>query len=129
MCTCTLGRSSLLPVVPHSAAGSTFEIFVTALQRQSALRDSIDRITTQIRGLEQLLTLTVVTLPPNTPQTTAFTQQLAGEIKSRKDRKNEMVQTYNQHTYLEYHSYLRKLRCKSWTGWSRRNLAEVMVPL
>ena len=44
-----------------SIAGSGFNTFVTAVKRQ---RDSKDKITEQIEGLEQLLTL-VVSLPPN----------------------------------------------------------------
>ena len=74
-----------------SRGGTTFVTFTATLQRQSVLRDSIERVKTQISGLEQLLTLTVVTLPPNTPQTNAFVQQLVNEITSRKKSKNDMV--------------------------------------
>ena len=49
-----------------STAGSSFTIFVTALQCQADLRDTIDQVTQEIEGLEQLLTLIVVTSPPNT---------------------------------------------------------------
>ena len=75
-----------------STAGSTFNTFVTVLQCQSALRDSMDRVTEQIVVLEQLLTLTVVTLPPSAPQFTSLTQQLTTEINDKKQKKNEMVQ-------------------------------------
>ena len=74
-----------------STAGSGFNTFVAALKRQSDLRDSKDRITEQIGGLEQLVTLVIVSPPPNTPQTNTLIQQLVGEITSRKDKKNETV--------------------------------------
>lgn len=76
-----------------STAGSSFTAFVTAMKRQAQLRDDIDRVTTQIGGLEQLLTLALISLPANTPQMTAFTQQLVDEVTSRKKKKEEMVQT------------------------------------
>ena len=74
-----------------STAGFTFNRYTSALRRQTTLRDNIDRLSSQIHGLEQLLTLAVVSLPPNTPQTTALTHQLVEEITSRKDKKKEIV--------------------------------------
>ena len=43
-------------------AGSTYTKFKAALQRQAALRDDINRTNAQETGLEQLLTVAVVTL-------------------------------------------------------------------
>ena len=40
-----------------STAGSTFITFTTALQCQCTLRDNIDRLSSQIQALEQLLTM------------------------------------------------------------------------
>ena len=74
-----------------STAGSTFITFTTALQRQCTLRDNIDRLSSQIQALEQLLTLVTVTLAPGMPQMTTFTQQLVDELSSVKARKHEMV--------------------------------------
>ena len=79
-----------------SIAGSGFNTFVTALKRQSDLRDSKDRITEQIEGLEQLLTLVVVSLPPNSPQPNTVIQQVMAEITSRKDRKNQIVHLHHK---------------------------------
>ena len=62
--------------------------------QQAKLRDDINRLTTQIGGLEQLLTLALVSLPQNTPQMTAFTEQLADEIRSRGKKNSEMVHRY-----------------------------------
>ena len=78
-----------------SAAGSSFRAFVAAMKRQAELRDNINRVATQIAGLEQLLTLALVSLPPNTPPVTSFTQQLVEEVTARKKKKNEMVHTSN----------------------------------
>ena len=75
-----------------STAGSTFRLFIEALQRQSTLRDSMDRVTEQIQVLEQLLTLTIVTLPPRAPQFSPRTQQMITEINAKKEKK-EMVKT------------------------------------
>ena len=77
-----------------STAGSSFTTFLSAVQRQAKLRDDINRVTTQIGGLEQLLTLALVSLPQNTPQMTAFTEQLADEIRSRRKMNSEMVHRY-----------------------------------
>ena len=74
-----------------STAGSTFNTFVSDLQCQSTLRDSMDRVKEQIEVLEQLLTLTVVTLPPSAPQFTPLIQQLTDETKDNKQKMNEMV--------------------------------------
>ena len=75
-----------------STAGSTFSVFIGALQRQSTLRDSMDRVTEQTQVLEQLLTLTIVTLPPSAPQFSPLTQQMITEINAKKEKK-EMVET------------------------------------
>ena len=53
----------------------------------------MDRVKEQIEVLEQLLTLTIVTLPPSAPQFTPLIQQLIDEIKDKKQKMNEMVQT------------------------------------
>ena len=70
-----------------STAGSTFNTFIIALQHQSTLRDSMDRVREQIQVLEQLLTLTIVTLPPSAPQFSPLTQQLITEINTKKKRR------------------------------------------
>ena len=58
---------------PNSKAVQSFHAFVTAMKRQAELRDRIDRVATQITGLEQLFTLALVSLPPNTPPVTLLT--------------------------------------------------------
>ena len=76
-----------------STAGSSFTAFVTALQRQSNLRDAIDRVNAQIVNFEQILTLAVLSLPPNT-QTSPLIQQVAEEIylkKTKKDRNDTNI--------------------------------------
>ena len=74
-----------------SGAGSTYNRYREALQRQSTLRDRITRTKTQISGFEQILTLTVVSLPPGAVQTTTLIQQITNEISERKKRVQEMV--------------------------------------
>ena len=76
-----------------SIAGSTFNTFVTILQRQSTLRHSIRRITEQIVILEQLLTLTLVTVSPSAPQFTQLTSDLTTEVNNKKREILGMVQT------------------------------------
>ena len=71
-------------------AGSTYTKFKAALQRQAALRDDINRTTAQVTGLEQLLTLAVVTLSPS-PATDAHMQQVTEVITIRKKKVEEMV--------------------------------------
>ena len=95
-----------------STAGSSFHAFVTAMKRQAELRDSIDRVATQITGLEQLLTLALVSLPPNTPPVTLLTQQLAEEVTTRKKKKKEMVHTtmYLQSTTIKVNILPRKVK-------------------
>ena len=95
-----------------SSRGGMFVTFTATLQCQSVLRDSIGRVKTQISGLEQLLTLTVVTLPPNTPQTNAFVQQLVNEITSRKKSKNDMVCGNNKTYYMYMYVYLKESEMK-----------------
>ena len=75
-----------------STAGSTFNTFTAALRRQCTLRDNINRLSTQIQALEQLLTLATVTLAPSMPQMTVFNQQLVGVQRQGK------VKWYNEHT-------------------------------
>lgn len=72
-------------------SGSTFQSFVSALRRQSELRDAIDSVAAEIGGLEQLLTLAVVSQIAST--STVLTQLLADEISTRRNKKKEMVQT------------------------------------
>ena len=68
-------------------AGATYTKYVTALQRQAVLRDDIDRVTAQVTGMEQLLTLALVTLPHN-PNTTTITEQMT---TAQKKKVEEMV--------------------------------------
>ena len=70
--------------------GSTYTTFTAALQRQAALRDDINRTQAQVTGLEQLLTLAVVTLSPS-PATDAHMQQVTEMITTRKNKIEEMV--------------------------------------
>ena len=76
-----------------STAGSTFNTFMTVLQRQSTLRDSSRRVSEQIKVLEQLLTLTLVTVSPSDPQFTHLTSDLITEVNDKKQERHGMVQT------------------------------------
>ena len=77
-------------------AGSTYTTFTAALQRQAALRDDINRTQAQVTGLEQLLTLAVVTLSPS-PATDAHMQQVTEMITTRKKKIEEMVHNIHVH--------------------------------
>jgi hypothetical protein len=76
-----------------STAGSTFNTFVTVLQQQSTLRHSIRRITEQIVALEQLLTLTLVTVSPSAPQFTQLISDGTTAVNNKKQERLKMVQT------------------------------------
>ena len=76
-----LDVSVALQSTPGSA-GPSFIQYTDALQRQSTLRDDIDTVNGQIACLEQIVTLTMVTLPPGAPQTNTFLQQMADEINT-----------------------------------------------
>ena len=71
-------------------AGSSFSRYREALQRQSNIRDSIATIKIQISCLEQILTLTLVTIPPGAVQNTLLTQA-ASEITANKKKIEELV--------------------------------------
>ena len=73
------------------SAGPSFIQYSDALQKLSTLRDDIDAINGQIACLEQIYTLTVVTLPPGAPQTNTLLQQMATEISTKKKEAEEMV--------------------------------------
>ena len=59
--------------------------YTDALQEQSTLRDNIKTVQAQIQCLEQIFTLTLVTLPPTAPQTNnTLLEQTATEISAKK---------------------------------------------
>ena len=70
-----LDVSVALLSIPGSA-GPSFVQYADALQQQSTLPDDIDTFNEQISCLEQIFTLTLVTLPPGTPPTNTFLQQM-----------------------------------------------------
>ena len=70
-----LDVSVALQPIPGSA-GPSFVQYADALQQQSTLPDDIDTFNEQISCLEQIFTLTLVTLPPGTPPTNTFLQQM-----------------------------------------------------
>ena len=51
----------------------------------------MERVLEQIQVLEQLLTLTVVTLPPSAPQFSPLIHQITTEVNTKKEEKNAMV--------------------------------------
>jgi hypothetical protein len=64
--------------IPGSA-GPSFVQYTDTLQQQSTLRDDIDTVNGQIACLEQIFTLTLVTLPPGTPLTNTLLEQMHGQ--------------------------------------------------
>ena len=74
-------------------AGPSFVQYADALQQQSTLRDEIDTVKGQIACLEQIFTLTVVTLPPGAPQTNTLLQQMTNEMNTKRKEVEEKVYT------------------------------------
>ena len=73
------------------SAGPSYARYTDALLQQSTLQDSIETVKAQIKCLEQVFTLTLVTLPPAAPQTNTLLQQIATEISTKKKEIEEMV--------------------------------------
>ena len=67
--------------------GYTYTRFAAEFQRQAVLRHNIDRTRAQVEGLEQLLTLAVVTLSA----AEAHIQQVTEMVTTRKKKIEEMV--------------------------------------
>ena len=85
-----LDVSIALQSIPGSA-GPSFVQYSDALQQQSTPRDDIDTVNEQISCLEQIFTLTPVTLPPDTPTTNILLQQIASEMNTKKKAAEDMV--------------------------------------
>ena len=85
-----LDVSIALQSIPGSA-GPSFIQYADALQQQSTLHDDIATVNEQIFCLEQIFTLTLVTLPPSTPTTNTLLQHIASEMNTKKKAAEEMV--------------------------------------
>ena len=69
-------------------AGTTFTKYTDAEKKQSTLRDNISAY---ISSLEQILTLTVLSLPAASAQSNIVVQLVANEISLKKKIISEMV--------------------------------------
>ena len=73
------------------SAGASFVQYADELQQQSTSHDDIDTVKGQIACLEQIFTLTMVTLPPGAPQSNTLLQQIANELNAKKKEAEEKV--------------------------------------